>query len=174
MRSAVSQLLVKKENDGNEKKTGVLQRFRSLGEHLHITGSPSHNEHSPTICSTKKSSKNTTIEHCSRAISTSTGYLNVKDVFLFPGSITTLPEYKQDQQRFRSVSSLQQHDKLLTATNSIQKITIHEIQQDINNVNIGDGKTDLNRESKIKVGCEVGKEENGSSTSATRAIEIWR
>uniref|UniRef100_A0A915CXR1 Major facilitator superfamily (MFS) profile domain-containing protein n=1 Tax=Ditylenchus dipsaci TaxID=166011 RepID=A0A915CXR1_9BILA len=87
IRPALSQACVDCSKDGETAKAensaggnGVLQRFLSLGEHLHTRAADG------------------------EKISISTGYLNIKDVF-YHGSITALPEYNQT--RFRSVSSLQ-------------------------------------------------------------------
>lgn len=176
MRSAISQLLVTSDStNDDEKKLGLLQRFRSLGEHLHITGS-SHNEHTPVSSSKKTPNSPQTYESRFRkcAISTSTGYLNVKDVFLFPGSITALPEYKQDQQRFRSVSSLQQ--PVPSHHTSTVKIEANETQQvGVSDLKTGYGSVILNGESsKTYCGTTVRKEESNSITSSTKAIEIWR
>lgn len=190
MRSAVSQLLVQSPTiNENNKKIGVLQRFRSLGEHLHITGTPNN---IITISPSTKSHISPAIlriEHRTKTISSSTGYLNFKDVF-FPGSITALPEYNQDQQRFRSITSLQQPDKLLSPGGgshhtSTLKMAGQEtqglIQQDgLNETYEGVGTgtiiaKDENEAKKKKCcGSMPDEEENSSSTSATRAIEIWR
>lgn len=86
----MSQFIGSSEN--TETNSGVLQRFRSLGEHLHLL-------------STTFSPKNTHKNAEKKTISVSTGYLNLKDVF-YNRSVTELPEYVENKERFRSVNLL--------------------------------------------------------------------
>ena len=84
-------------------------------------------------------------------ITESTGYLNVKDVF-YPGSITALPEYQANEEKFRSVTSLHsQPDK--------EKHRHHTASH-----------------SKIPSLKEEDEDENldSQATSASRGVAIWK
>ncbi|KAI1702908.1 major facilitator superfamily domain-containing protein [Ditylenchus destructor] len=145
IRPAVSQVLVESTKIGSMEEPangnaagggGVLQRFLSLGEHLHTRANEG------------------------GKISVSTGYLNIKDVF-YPGSISALPEYAENQTRFRSVSSLHS-ERDRTAS----KIGKHSEG--------GALIADQIIEEKAEDEDEDEKEEDSSATSASRAIEVWR
>lgn len=93
---------------------GVMQKFRSLGEHINLL--------TPTF-----SQKNVNKNVDKKTISVSTGYLNLKDVF-YCRSLTELPEYVNNKERFRSICSLKNSSTLLE-----NKSNVHICTENISN-----------------------------------------
>uniref|UniRef100_A0A183BN68 MFS domain-containing protein n=1 Tax=Globodera pallida TaxID=36090 RepID=A0A183BN68_GLOPA len=145
---------------------GLGQRFFSIGDHLHVAG--------------KKSG----------GVSVSTGYLNFKDVF-YSGSITELPEYKEQRFRFRSVSSLSHGSSTAVGGSAIRpasaaiggQTSIAQQPVTVQKDRIEEEKDEeMELETAEDGGGTAGRERNGSSeermvvqsTTSGRAIEIWR
>ncbi|KAL3082808.1 hypothetical protein niasHS_010610 [Heterodera schachtii] len=148
---------------------GLGQRFFSIGDHLHVAG------------------------RRGGGVSVSTGYLNFKDVF-YSGSITELPEYKEQRFRFRSVSSLSHGSSSAVGGSAIRPssaaigggqpsliqppVTVHtdRIEEECDE--------EMELETELGDGGAAGTERRkrsseeqqtaGPSTASGRAIEIWR
>uniref|UniRef100_A0A914HFY2 Major facilitator superfamily (MFS) profile domain-containing protein n=1 Tax=Globodera rostochiensis TaxID=31243 RepID=A0A914HFY2_GLORO len=143
---------------------GLGQRFFSIGDHLHVAG--------------RKSG----------GVSVSTGYLNFKDVF-YSGSITELPEYKEQRFRFRSVSSLSHGSSTAVGGSAIRPASAaiggSMVQQPVT-VQKDRIEEEKDEEMELETAQDgegtAGGERNGSSeertvvqsTTSGRAIEIWR
>uniref|UniRef100_A0A914EF84 Major facilitator superfamily (MFS) profile domain-containing protein n=1 Tax=Acrobeloides nanus TaxID=290746 RepID=A0A914EF84_9BILA len=87
----------------------------------------------------------------SSTFSESAGYLNVKDVF-YTGSLSGLPEYNKEGEKFRSISSLHSHGAISA------KDKTHGKEMSLDNQPIAEEDENL----------------DSQATSASRAIEIWR
>jgi hypothetical protein len=84
-------------------------------------------------------------------VTEATGYLNIKDVF-YPGSVTALPEYQTDGEKFRSVTSLHSQASLKDKHRQHQSLSkipsLREEDEDEENL-------------------------DSQATSASRGIAIW-